>query len=62
MAKSKTNNQTDETKDSFDKTVNELFEKNQHNKIDEIESDGSASAFDGTENVSEDNFDDLSEK
>lgn len=30
--------------------------------IDEIESDGSASAFDETESVNEDNFDNLSEK
>ena len=29
---------------------------------DEIESDGSASAFEETETVTEDNFDDLSEK
>ncbi|HEX5154346.1 MAG TPA: hypothetical protein VFW07_23020 [Parafilimonas sp.] len=31
-------------------------------KQDEIESDGSASAFDETERVTEDNFDNLSEK
>jgi hypothetical protein len=31
-------------------------------KHDEIESDGSASAFDETERVDEDNFDNLSEK
>ena len=31
-------------------------------KDDEIESDGSASAFDETERVDEDNFDNLSEK
>ena len=29
---------------------------------DELESDGSASAFDETESVNEDNFDNLSEK
>jgi hypothetical protein len=32
------------------------------NDEDEIESDGSASAFEETENVNEDNFDNLSEK
>ncbi|MEO8713082.1 MAG: hypothetical protein ABI405_13205 [Parafilimonas sp.] len=32
------------------------------NDEDEIESDGSASAFEETETVKEDNFDDLSEK
>ena len=31
-------------------------------ETDEIESDGSASAFDETERVTEDNFDHLSEK
>lgn len=35
---------------------------NDKKEVDEIESDGSASAFDETESVNEDNFDDLSEK
>ena len=40
---------------------NELFD-NKPVKEDEIESDGSANAFDETESVNEDNFDHLSEK
>lgn len=32
------------------------------NESDEAESDGSGNAFDETENVTEDNFDDLKEK
>ncbi|MEP6683332.1 MAG: hypothetical protein ABJA35_08730 [Parafilimonas sp.] len=59
MDKSKTNNKDQQQKDSLNNE--ELFKK----KIieqDEIESDGSASAFDETESVNEDNFDDLSEK
>jgi hypothetical protein len=39
----------------------ELFNE-KDDSINEIESDGSASAFEETERVYEDNFDDLSEK
>jgi len=60
MAKSKTNNPDEKKNPSADYT-DDLF-KTQPEKQDEIESDGSASAFDETERVSEDNFDDLSEK
>jgi len=59
MDKSKTNNEDLQQKESSN--GGELFKK-ETNKQDEIESDGSASAFDETETVSEDNFDDLSEK
>jgi len=59
MSKSKTNT-TQEKSDPL-KPNGELFEK-EGEQIDEIESDGSASAFDETESVNEDNFDNLSEK
>jgi hypothetical protein len=59
MPKSKTDSSDD--KKNAPKNTDELFEKDPV-KNDEIESDGSASAFDETERVSEDNFDDLSEK
>jgi hypothetical protein len=49
------------SKEENEKLKEELFnEKGQ--SIDEIESDGSGSAFEETERVDEDNFDDLSEK
>lgn len=57
MAKSKANTST-EPKEI--KTP-ELFEDDRI-LDDEIESDGSANAFDETERVNEDNFDNLSEK
>lgn len=60
MTKSKANN-PEEKKNSLVNYEDELF-KTKAEKPDEIESDGSASAFDETERVSEDNFDDLSEK
>lgn len=60
MAKSKSDNEQ-EKKNSFLDYKDELF-KHKENKPDEIESDGSASAFDETESVNEDNFDNLSEK
>lgn len=60
MSKSKTNN-AEPKKDSLENTVDDLFEK-KNNDTDEIESDGSASAFDETETVNEDNFDNLDEK
>jgi hypothetical protein len=60
MAKSKIND-PEEKKSSPGDYTDDLFKK-QPDKQDEIESDGSASAFDETERVSEDNFDDLSEK
>lgn len=40
----------------------ELFFIPKKNDINELASDGSASAFDETERVTEDNFDNLSEK
>ena len=61
MNKSQTNNPQQQKKDEPLKTSDNLFEKNSL-KEDEIESDGSASAFDETERVTEDNFDNLSEK
>ena len=61
MAKSKADNKPEAKNDLSLKTNGELFEK-KFNEQDEIESDGSASAFDETERVTEDNFDDLSEK
>ena len=61
MAKSKIN--IDEKEKAGSPNSNgELFEKQLNEKEDEIESNGSASAFDETENVDEDNFDNLSEK
>lgn len=60
MAKSKSNNQQEE-KDLSVSSQQELFGQKE-DKPDEIESDGSASAFDETESVNEDNFDKLSEK
>ena len=49
------------SKEENEKLKEALFnEKDQ--SIDEIESDGSGSAFEETERVDEDNFDDLSEK
>jgi hypothetical protein len=43
------------------KNNKELFNRDLADE-DEIESDGSASAFDATEHITEDNFDNLSEK
>ncbi|MEP6466599.1 MAG: hypothetical protein ABJB05_09845 [Parafilimonas sp.] len=60
MDKSELNNKTQQEKESL-KNSDDLF-KNKIAEDDEIESDGSASAFDETETVNEDNFDDLSEK
>ncbi|MBV9962606.1 MAG: hypothetical protein JO072_10200 [Parafilimonas sp.] len=62
MNKSQINNpQQQQQKDPSIKTSNEVFEKD-NIKEDEIESDGSANAFNETERVTEDNFDNLSEK
>ncbi len=62
MTKSKTNN-NEGPKKTAAVYEDELFKtKNEKEDDDEIESDGSASAFDETEQVSEDNFDNLSEK
>ena len=60
MSKSKINN-PEEKKNSSVNYEDELF-KTKNEEPDEIESDGSASAFEETESVNEDNFDDLSEK
>ncbi len=61
MGKSKANNDSQDKKNSQVNYEDELFKKDKEDS-DEIESDGSASAFDETESVNEDNFDDLSEK
>ena len=61
MSKSKANNDSQDKKNSQVNYEDELFKKDKEDS-DEIESDGSASAFDETESVNEDNFDDLSEK
>lgn len=47
--------------DFFPNNNDELFDK-EREETDEMESDGSASAFDETESVNEDNFDRLSDK
>ena len=60
MSKSKPG-KMEEKKESPVNYEDELF-KNKKEERDEIESDGSASAFEETERVNEDNFDDLSEK
>ena len=60
MSTSKKDNITEKQKDTSTNN-DELFEKKKAVQ-DEIESDGSANAFDETETVNEDNFDDLSEK
>jgi hypothetical protein len=57
----KTNNSPEEKKNTRLNYEDDLFIIKKE-RADEIESDGSASAFDETERVSEDNFDDLSEK
>ena len=61
MSKSKSNNDPAEKKVSQWNYEEDLF-RSRPDKQDEIESDGSASAFDETEQVTEDNFDNLSEK
>ena len=61
MNKSKDNVNSKDKKISQVNYEDELF-RNDKKHPDEIESDGSASAFDETESVNEDNFDDLSEK
>ena len=61
MASSKKHNDPAEEKRPPFSYENELFLKPKK-ETDEIESDGSASAFDETERVTEDNFDHLSEK
>jgi hypothetical protein len=60
MSTSKKDNIKEKAKDTSTNN-DELFEKKKIER-DEIESDGSANAFDETETVNEDNFDDLSEK
>jgi len=61
MATSKKHNDPAEEKKSPFSYEDELFLKTKK-ETDEMESDGSASAFDETERVTEDNFDHLSEK
>jgi hypothetical protein len=61
MNKSKNNNGGDDKKKTQYSYEDELF-KTGDKENDELESDGSASAFDETESVNEDNFDNLSEK
>ncbi|SFQ48112.1 hypothetical protein [Parafilimonas terrae] len=61
MDKSKTDNDPKKEKPSQINYEDELFRHEKY-QSDEIDSDGSASAFDETETVDEDNFDRLSEK
>ena len=61
MNKSKLDNDPKREKPSQINYEDELFMREKY-LSDEIDSDGSASAFDETETVSEDNFDRLSEK
>jgi hypothetical protein len=61
MTNPKANKSTEEKKQAQFYYEEDLFIFKKEG-IPEIESDGSASAFDETERVSEDNFDDLSEK
>jgi len=61
MDKSNTNNVDPQQKKSQVNYEDDLFTKNKNDE-GEIDSDGSASAFDETESVNEDNFDNLSEK
>lgn len=61
MNKSKLDNDPKKQKTSQINYEDELFMR-EKNQSDEIDSDGSASAFDETETVDEDNFDRLSEK
>lgn len=61
MNKSKSDKDPKKEKPSQINYEDELF-MNKENEPGEIESDGSASAFDETETVDEDNFDRLSEK
>ncbi len=61
MSKSKANSNPEEKKNTHLHYEDDLFMIKKES-TEEIESDGSASAFDETERVSEDNFDDLSEK
>ena len=61
MSKSKFYNDPAKKKISQLHYEEDLF-RTRPDKQDEIESDGSASAFDETERVTEDNFDNLSEK
>jgi hypothetical protein len=61
MTDPKANNNAEEKKNAHLHYEDDLF-MIRRERTDEIESDGSASAFDETERVSEDNFDSLSEK
>lgn len=61
MTNPKSSNNSEAKKNSYINYEDDLFIRRKEN-MQEIESDGSASAFDETERVSEDNFDDLSEK
>lgn len=61
MTNPKSNNNPEAKKNVQVNYEDDLFIRKKE-RIQEIESDGSASAFDETERVSEDNFDDLSEK
>lgn len=61
MNKSKSDKDPKKEKPSQINYEDELF-MNKEKEPDEIESDGSASAFDETETVDEGNFDRLSEK
>ena len=60
MATSKEKNNMDK-KTGDEKDISSL-NKNKKNDTDELDSDGSGEAFEQTEEVTEDNFDDLKEK
>ena len=60
MMNSKGKNKTD--KQDEDEMENSSINKNENDTDKEIYSDGSGEAFEQTEEVNEDNFDDLKEK
>ena len=60
MATSKEKNNMD--KKTGDEKDTSSVNKNKRNNNDELDSDGSGDAFEQTEEVNEDNFDDLKEK
>jgi hypothetical protein len=61
MTNPRANNNPEEKKNTQPHYEDDLF-MIRNERTEEIESDGSASAFDETERVTEDNFDNLSEK
>ena len=61
MEKKKPGKKSDRKEEKEQEFSGDLFD-NKNSTIDEADSDGSGSAFEETERVNEDNFDDLSEK